>query len=150
MTIRFHWGTGIAVGYTIFALGTAAFVAFAMTQTVELVADDYYAQALQHDHRMDARQRTDALGPAFAIAVDNPGHRVTVQWPREMARGVIGTATFYRPSDAAADQTLALAPDVEGLQVFDTSDLVRGRWRFALEWEAAGRSWRTERDLYLP
>lgn len=150
MTIRFHWGTGIALGYTIFALATAAFVAFAMTQTVELVADDYYAQALQHDHRMDARQRTDALGSAFAITVEIPGERVTVQWPRAMARGVVGTATFYRPSDAAADQTRALAPDVEGLQVFDTSALARGRWRLALAWEAEGQSWRTERDLYLP
>ena len=41
MKLRMHWGVAVAVFYTIFALGTVGFVAFAMTRDVELVSVDY-------------------------------------------------------------------------------------------------------------
>lgn len=48
MTIRLHWGTGIALAYTTFALATIGFVVFAMQRPVDLVSADYYADALRH------------------------------------------------------------------------------------------------------
>ena len=62
MKMRVHWGVAVAVFYTAFALSTVGFVAFAMTRDVDLVSDDYYAQALAHDRHMQAVANGDALG----------------------------------------------------------------------------------------
>lgn len=149
MTIRFHPGIAVAVFYTAFALGTVGFVAFAMSQDVQLVTSEYYAEGLKHDARMQARANADALGPALQIRVEPEARAVRVQWPSEMASRVRGTATLYRPSDARADRSTPLVPDADGAVTLSTADLRAGHWRLKLFWSAHGRDFYAERDLRL-
>ncbi|BCS34421.1 hypothetical protein TBR22_A36480 [Luteitalea sp. TBR-22] len=148
MKIRIHWGVAIAIFYTAFALSTVGFVAFAMTRDVELVSDDYYAQALAHDRRMQATANADGLGQAVSARVE--GGQVRLQLPREMASRVRGTATLYRASDARADRAEALVPGADGAQVMATAGLPSGHWRIKLQWSADGRDYYVERDIRLP
>lgn len=150
MTIRIHWGIAVAVFYTAFALGTVGFVAFAMTQDVELVADDYYARSLEHDGHMAAVANADALGTALRIELRPDARDLRVQWPEGMASRVRGTATLYRPSDARADRTVPLVPGPDGTLAIRTGDLATGHWRLQLQWSADGRDYYTERELRIP
>ena len=150
MSIRFHWGVGIATFYTVFALATIGFVVFAMSQEVELVSDTYYEDSLRHDLDMAARQRTDALGDAFTIVPRHADGDVVIHWPREMAPLVRGEAVLYRPSSAASDVAVRLQPDADGRQVIATETLARGRWQMKVSWRAADLEYRATRDLELP
>ena len=88
MSRRCHWGHGIAAVYTLFALGTASVVIFAMRQPVDLVSDDYYAQAVALDGRRAAEANVRALRDAFAIDATDDGHAVTIRWPLRTTAGM--------------------------------------------------------------
>lgn len=148
MALRIHWGIAVAVFYTAFALSTVGFVVFAMSRDVELVSEDYYARALQHDGHMQAVANADALGTAVQATVADG--RLVVRMPAAMAPLVRGTATLYRPASAAADRTVALVPAADGTMLVPTTGLTQGRWQLQLRWSADGRDYYTERDLRLP
>ena len=134
--------------YTVFALSTVGFVAFAMSRDVELVSDDYYAQALAHDGHMQAVANGDALGAAASLTL--AAGQVRLGLPATMVPGMHGTATLYRASDARADRTMALAPAADGTIVIPTAGLVSGRWQLRVQWSAGGRDYYIERALRLP
>ncbi len=150
MIARLHWGTGIALAYTAFALATVGFVAFAMSRQVDLVSPEYYAQALGHDARMAATANADALGASFVVDVRPDARAVYIAWPAAIAEGVDGTATFYRPSSAALDRTVTLSPDAAGRQVISLDGLASGAWRLQLQWTSHGVAYYVERDLVTP
>ena len=149
MKIRFHLGVAVVMFYTVFALSTVGFVAFAMTQDVQLVSPDYYARGLQHDDRMQAAANADALGTALRIEVQPERHAVRVQWPQAMAALVRGTATLYRPANADDDRSVALVTAADGTLSVPTAGLAGGHWRLQLQWSADGRDYYAERDLIL-
>lgn len=149
MTLRFNWGTGIALVYTTFAVATMSFVAFAMTKPVDLVSTDYYGDALRHDATARARAHAAALGDAFDVAVDADARRIVVSWPAATAADVRGTATFYRPSSAGLDRQVTLAPDASGHQTLAIGDLAPGRWQLRLSWQTDGKDYLVVRDLFL-
>jgi hypothetical protein len=59
--MRLSWGWRIAIVYTVFAVSTVAFVAFAMTENVELVRKDYYEYSLVHDRTNASLNRAQHL-----------------------------------------------------------------------------------------
>lgn len=147
--MKWNWGVGIAVTYTVFAAATSGFVVFAMNRPVSLVRSDYYAESLREDQLMAARARARELGPAVSISVqEGQTVRLTVP-PRDLA-SLAGTVTFYRASDPAADRTLALSPEPTGVQNVDVSTLRAGHWVVKLEWTAAGRAYYFEQPVVLP
>ena len=95
MTVRLHYGVAVAVFYTAFASATVGFVAFAMTQEVQLVSRDYYERSLQHDSQMRARANAEMLGDGLKVAVDHshgcapacgPPPRPERTWPKSRKR----------------------------------------------------------------
>jgi hypothetical protein len=145
--MRLHWGTGIALTYLAFAGATSGFVAFAMTQRVELVRPDYYEYSLAHDAHREAATRAAALGGGFGIDVAADGRQATVTWPREHRDRLTGAVRLYRPSDVSADRRLDAAPGVDGRQVVSLAGLAAGRWRLQLEWTVDGRAYAAEREV---
>jgi nitrogen fixation protein FixH len=149
MTRRWHWGIGITLVYAMFAAGTIGFVAFAMQQQVDLVSADYYPQSLVHDARMAATARTAALGDAFAITLEPGAQSLAIAWPAGL-RVDTGRITLYRASDAAADRSIAVSPDLQGRQVLPLGSLERGAWIVRVEWTGGGESFFAERRIMLP
>jgi nitrogen fixation protein FixH len=149
MRISLNWGTGIALVYTAFAAATTGFVTFAMSRTVHLVSDDYYAQSLQQNQRMEAERNTRALvqGPSVGWS---GAHAMVLSLPSAHAPSATGTVTLYRPSDAAADRTFALAVDAAGRQQIPLDALARGRWLLQVRWSAEGRSYYFEEPVIVP
>jgi hypothetical protein len=149
MTIRWNWGTGLAVVYAVFALGTLGFVVFAMEHPQPLVTPRAYDQALGHDRRLAAMANADALGSTFACDVESDGRTLGLQFPASEATRVRGTLTLYRPSDPGADRVIPLAPDDRGRQAVSLAGLPAGRWRVLLDWTADGTAYYSETDVRL-
>ena len=139
MTGHWHWGTRIALVYALFAMGTITMVAIAVRQPVDLVSADYYERSLVVDARATALANATALGGRFSIRASGDGRTLEVRWPEEMA-GVSGTISLYRPSNAADDRAIAIAPDATGRQVIALAGLRTGAWRVHIDWTFDGRS----------
>ena len=150
MRIRLHYGVAVAMFYTAFALTTVGFVAFAMTQDVELVSPDYYERGLRHDAQMQARANADVLGDDLSVALDGHHRQITVRWPATMGPRVRGTATWYRPSGAASDREEPIVAGPDGSFVLPLAGLQPGHWRLQLRWRVGETSYYAEREFMLP
>jgi nitrogen fixation protein FixH len=146
--LRMHWGVAVALFYSVFALSTVGFVVYAMSRDVDLVSEDYYARALAHDDRLQARANADALGAGVGATVTADHVRVRV--PAAMAPLVRGTVTLYRPADARADRAVALVPAADGTQSLAIAGLAPGLWRLQMQWSADGHDYYAERDIRIP
>ncbi len=146
MRIRWHWGTAIALVYTLFAAGTVTLVAYAMGHRVDLVSPDYYAQSLEVDARQQARARADRL-TGLEITTSPDEREVVVTWPRDQRASVRGTAVLYRAAASRDDRTVALAPDASGRQTFSLAGLPPGRWVLHLSWSVGSEAYYLEQAL---
>jgi hypothetical protein len=147
VAVRWNWGLGVALVYGLFASATVGFAWFAMTERVDLVSDDYYAQSLVHDGRLAAIERVARLGDRFAIDDAIERGRVVVRWPREMAGHARGSIRLYRPADARADRVTAIGPSADGRQRLSLDDLAAGRWIVKVHWTAGGQDFYAERAV---
>ncbi len=147
MTLKWNWGTGIALAYSTFALATLGFVTFAMSRPVSLVSDDYYEQSLREDARRDAIANATSLGLAVTLTRTD-SQDLVVHLPREQA-GASGTLTFYRASDAARDRVIPLALRADGTQPVSLRGLDAGQWLAQLRWTANGRAYYIEQPLVV-
>jgi hypothetical protein len=147
-TKRFwNWGVGVATAYAIFAGATLGFAVFAMGERVDLVSDEYYANARNHDGRQAAASRALALGDTFRIEA-NDSRTITIVWPAG-SRPASGEIRFYRPSDSSADRHEVISPDGLGRQVLRLDELAPGAWTVQCEWAAGGSSFYAERQIVL-
>lgn len=140
------WGTAVVVIYAAFAASTLGFVAFAMTQPVDLVSPDYYQRSLVEDRRIAARDAARGLGDAVSAEVDAAARTVVIRVP---SPGAAGTVTLYRPAGSAADRTVPLALR-DGRQVLSTAGLASGHWLVQIDWSAGGRPFYYEAAVSLP
>lgn len=137
------WGYGIAAVYTIFALATFGFVAFTMTQKVELVSKDYYAQELAFEDQINRERQTKGLDVQLTCDLSADGKFIRLQLPPKVAQAR-GQITLYRPSDSALDQQLEFTPDEQGRQTISVAKLARGVWRVKVAWSYEGREYYNE------
>ena len=147
MSFRWHWGHSIASVYGAFALLTIGFVVFAMRQRVDLVSDDYYEQSIALDGRRAAEANVRALGTNFSITHDEAARAVIVRWPADVVEHPTGTVTLYRPSDATADRSIAIAPTAEHTQAVSLAALTSGRWMVKVEWTSGGKNYYAEHEV---
>lgn len=137
------WGYGIAAVYTTFALATLSFVAFTMTQKVELVATDYYAQEVAYEKQIQRVRETRDLANQVTCELTADGQSIRLQMPPDMTAAQ-GTVLLYRPSESALDQEMKLNLDHNGSQTISTVRLTKGAWRVKVTWSHEGREFYSE------
>lgn len=147
MKLPLNWGTGIALSYVVFALGTMGFVVFALQRPVDLVSTDYYAQSLRQDQQMDAVRNARGLGTAAGV-VQSQDRAVVVSIPQAQASSARGTVTLYRASDASADHVVDLRTDAAGRQRISLDGLKPGAWSVHVRWQAGGREFYLEQRVF--
>jgi hypothetical protein len=148
--IRFHWGAGVALLYTVFALATVGFVIFAIANPAALVSDDYYREATRHDRRIEATANGRLAGADLVMTTDEAGAPVALLQvaPDHHGRGR-GTITWYRPSDASFDRTIPLDVDARGVQRMPLADVPAGHWLVKVAWDVEGRPFYFERAVMV-
>lgn len=137
------WGYGIAAVYTTFALATLSFVAFTMTQKVELVAPDYYAQEVAYEKQIQRLRQAQDEGHQITCELTADGQSIRLQMPPHMVAAQ-GTILLYRPSASALDREVKLNLERDGRQMISTAQLSKGAWRVKLTWSHEGREFYRE------
>lgn len=136
-----NWGWRIALVYTSFALATLGFVAFAMTQRVDLVRSDYYEQSLQHDQHAQAVANVQALGSSVSLQVREG--MIEFVAPVDHAGANVSIA-LYRPDAPADDKTYKALLDQQGRATIHVKDLRPGLWRVRVDWKVSTRAYHFE------
>lgn len=148
---KYHpWAVGITVFYLAFMLWLFGYVIFSKFQKDDVVTDDYYAQGIQYQHRIDTIRRTQALPEQPTWKYDEAHRAFHLFFPDTWRQQEpTGTLTFYRPSDADQDYSVPLEFDHEGEQVVNLKDFAAGLWRIQISWQMEGLDYFSETIVVL-
>lgn len=100
--MKWNWGTGIFVTYTVFVIIVVIHVIFFMNQKVELVTDNYYEKELKYQEQIDKINNTNSLKDELKLEQDAKSIRLL--FPGLYTNGILkGEIYFYKPSDSGKD-----------------------------------------------
>lgn len=146
--MKFNWGTRIALFYLVFVAGMMYLVVRSSQQSIELVTDDYYAQEIKYQERIDQENRTSSLSAQPEIRFSQ--NLISIELPAEFKNvQVKGTVLLYCPSLAANDQTMS----------FETKDCTismsvpeknNGQHEVQVSWEANEQTYYAVKKIFIP
>lgn len=138
--MKFTWGTGIAVVYSLFVFGMSGAVFSSRRHDPGLVQKDYYSLDIHYQERLDRKQNAALLGDRLRIGYEAAQGVIAIQFPPELGAPA-GQIKLFRSATLADDQTLNLATDARGRMEIPTSNLQPGVWNLEMEWEAGGKKY---------
>jgi hypothetical protein len=145
---NFHYGHGVMVAMAAFILIMAHFMVRAINNQEELVAQDYYAQELRYQQRIEQLERTMALGRTTVEA--RKGELVITLPTTVHQRAVSGELYLMRTNNARLDHRATVQASAEGRVVVDTSTLPPGAYLMQFDWAVDGKDYFTEERVHLP
>ncbi|MCB0570212.1 MAG: FixH family protein [Phaeodactylibacter sp.] len=146
--MKFNWGTGIAVFFTLFVLALA-FQVYKSTQfDHSLVSDHYYADDLAYQQHYEKLANAQQLGQNLKIWNKLQKEEVELAFPEEVGE-VSGEVYFFCPSDRNSDFRLAVQAGPGHVQRISTHGLRRGLWRVKVDWQSEGKAYYTEDSITL-
>lgn len=146
--MKITWGHGVIAAFVLFAGYILALVTGCLSHDVSLVADDYYAQEVAYQDRIDHEK--NALSVKDEISVASNSGQVVVTFPHEQLADLEeGSIHFFRPSDKDLDLKLPLTLDGNGQFRINQSSLEPGRYEVNLSWNSQGKGFFVKKDLYI-
>ncbi|MCX7876043.1 MAG: FixH family protein [Melioribacteraceae bacterium] len=147
MKINFNWGTGIALSYIIFVLGTLLMVFIFMNQDVGLETDDYYAKGLEYQKQIDKIERTNQLNEQLDIIQKKDS--IIFNFPKIFeSEKISGEIYFYRPSSNTKDFKVKIELTNSNQQIF-TNKLDKGLWKIKVDWFANNQNYYNEKIIMI-
>jgi len=144
---KLSWGTKLAMFASIYVIGILIFVVFSTTQDINLISKDYYPQGIDFQSKIDKIKNTQSLKEK--VVVSQKGGMVEIQFPKGMMDDVKGSIILYRPSNSDNDLRADINLNDEGLQVFKSNKLVKGRYAIQIDWEYQDKAYYQEEAIYL-
>ncbi len=133
--LKWSWGTGIAIVYSVFALTIIGFVVHSFKQKIDLVTPDYYAKELAYQQQIDKIARARGLEKAIEWKVQN--QTIEIMLPEHFIPSrVSGNITLFKPSDNSADRIFPIAIDTSRKQTISTEGLTAGMYKLKIDWQS--------------
>ncbi|MCB0767846.1 MAG: FixH family protein [Flavobacteriales bacterium] len=143
-----NWGKGIAAALIAFAAMMAWFLVKASQNPEPLVTEDYYAEELRFQQRIDGMVKAQAFSAPVTMTFERD--RVWLRFPAELAgEPVSGELALLRPNGPKADRSFQFVTD-SGAVLIAGVDLLPGRYNAALTWTARGDELYTEEKVFVP
>jgi hypothetical protein len=146
-TFKFNWGHGIAIFFSAFVVFILTAVFTSTHENIHLVTENYYAEELAYQQRIDEIENTNQLKGEVSLRMNEGKFELTFPETKELLSGKI---QFFRPSDSALDKVFAVNTDTNGKQLIATKGMVNGYYRVKITWQMAGKSYYKEEPFYLP
>lgn len=148
---RNPWPFALIGVFGFFILATAGLVTLAVSQRMDLVTPDYYAQEMTHQAQMDRVVRARGLPAPVTVTYDASRQAIQVTLPAAHGRlESTGRIQLYRPSAAGEDRRIVLRVDDAGRQTVDAQGLSAGLWRVRITWAVAAQEYFHEQPLVIP
>jgi hypothetical protein len=146
MTI--NWGTKIFLLYAGFVLLIGVLVWKSTHTKIDLVTEDYYAQELTFQKKLDAENATAGLAnkPVMTVMPE----AIMIFFPQEFAgKAIQADLQLYNPANAALDKTFTGIQATEGKLKIERKDLPAARYIGKLNWKCEGKTYYQEAPLNL-
>ena len=128
-----NWGRGIALALALFIGFIATLITILISQKVDLVSEDYYAQEINFQQEIDGiKAGNDQLAMTFTKKND----QLVVNVPMETDSKNI-TFHFYRANDNALDKTFELQNSK--MLLIPIKELAKGNYSVRAEYTIQGK-----------
>lgn len=138
--MKFNWGTGIALVYTVFVLGMLGAVFASRQHDPGLVQKDYYDLDINYQDRLDRKQNAANLGDRLQMGYEADKQVIAIQFPADLG-AASGTVKLFRSATLSDDAVLDVSPNTEGRMEIPAAELIKGVWNVEIEWEAGGKKY---------
>ena len=145
--MKFNWGSGIAIFYTLFVVIMVFMVVRASQTDINMVQDNYYDQDLNYEQFRKSRQNGMQDG-VLAINYRSEVKNVAIQFPQD-EKNIRGSVQFYRPSDQGLDKSMDISLDEKNLMEVAVDKFPAGYWKVVVKWDISGKSYYREEQLVL-
>lgn len=140
-----NWGTGIAIGYTSFALFMGYMVYLTTTVDPQLMTEDYYAREIAFQGKID--ERSNAINDGQTVKFNQTANGLELNFNGKVEKLDV---EFIRPSDKRLDHNYNQELE-SGFQSFliPDVDIVTGLYSMAVSWESEGEKYYHRQSIYL-
>src|ERR1043165_4473851 len=146
MTI--NWGTKIFLLYTGFVILIGTLVWKSVHTKFDLVTEDYYAQEISFQQRLDAQNATAGLTQKPVISATPEA--IMVFFPQEFTgKAIQADLQLYNPANAALDKTFTNLQATDGKLRIERKNLPAAHYTGKLIWKCDGKSYYQEAPLSL-
>lgn len=136
-----NWGKGLVIGLGLF-MSFVIFLVVMMFQAPDDSFDkDYYEKGLAYDKQYNQKKQviTDHATPEIKLEEDS--------FYILFSALDSGKLNMIRPSDHLEDKEFAL---VNSKTAINTKNIKKGEWKLVLEWNASGKEYLFEQNLFIP
>ena len=141
-----NWGNKIAFLYLSFATMIGVMVYKSATQTVDLVAPNYYEQELKYQDKIDGMNNLSAESNVIII-VQKEG-TISFNFSKEMGTAQ-GHILFFKPDNASSDFETEIKTNAEGVQNIDTKELSKGTYLVKIDWKLGDKKFFKEERISI-
>lgn len=145
--IKLNWGYKIALVYLVFVAGIIYLVVQASRQNIDLVTENYYAEEIQYQQRINEKNNTQLLSAPLDVQVQQGV--LTLSFPKEFSQKELkGQVVLYCPSDAQKDLSRNLQTENNTMKI-SLPQQNQGFHQLKVKWEAEGVKYYFEKNLML-
>jgi hypothetical protein len=146
--MKFNWGYKIVLVYCVFVAGIMYLVIQSSRQQMDLVTDDYYAQEIKYQEKIDQSKRASALSEPIRFQLTEAG--IEVDFPKEFnGKKIIGSALVYYPANEKKDFSVSINT-TQGKILISIPDKRSGMHILKINCEVEGVSYYFEETVFLP
>ena len=146
--MKFNWGTGIFLFYTLFALSLFYQVYKSTQYDNSLVVENYYEKDLAYQSHYEKAQNSLELKEKLQIVHLEESNSIRFTFPEGMGK-IEGSIHFYRPNNKAKDFQLPIRTDKLLSMEIPVQELNSGRWKVAVDWTANNKAYFDEKIFML-
>jgi nitrogen fixation protein FixH len=147
--MKFNWGTGIFLFYTIFAISLFYQVYVSTKYSNDLVEENYYEKDLAYQSRFERIQNSQALSQPMEINYMADQKRVDLIFPAGENQPT-GNVRLYRADDEKKDLRIPVEIDEEGRMPLNAKKLTPGMWKVEVEWDMDGTEFFNTKTIFIP
>ena len=145
--MKFTWGHAITLVFILFASYILYFVYRSFNTEIDLVSEDYYAQEVAFQSRINATANAKDIAPMIEVEYGSNG--IMLVFPEAYADIESGTVRFFRPSDQDLDRHFPLELDADHRMFFPAQLLSEGRYELQLSWLSEGVEFYVSKDITI-
>jgi hypothetical protein len=131
--MKMNWGAGIAILYIGFVAMILVLVFMSTRQKIDLVTDQYYAEELRFQDKINKTERARHLTEPLQWEVSEKG--IAIHYPKMFSeKNISGNVKLYCPSDNNKDLFFTVQTQ-DHTQLITADQIPDGRYYLQIDWK---------------
>lgn len=145
--MRFNWGTGILLFFTVFLALAFTFIVFSFKQNNDLVTDDYYEKGADYSTQIAINKRSFLYADSIRVKTGN-GHVQILLSESILSQADSLNAYFYYAASKENDVTTNFVSLGDTL-LLNKSAFAHGRYIAKIHWTMQNEKYYLEKTVFI-